>query len=67
MIHAFRFQNYYLALDVESGAVHSMDEQAYEVVRALEEGRPLESLPYPKEEVGEIVAELNSQIGRAHV
>lgn len=60
MIHAFRFQNYYLALDVESGAVHSMDEQAYEVVRALEEGRPLESLPYPKEEVGEIVAELNS-------
>ena len=60
MIHAFRFQNYDLALDVESGAVHSMDEQAYEVVRALEEGRPLESLPYPKEEVGEIVAELNS-------
>ena len=60
MIHAFRFQNYYLALDVESGAVHSMDEQAYEVVRALEEGRPLESLPYPKEDVSEIVAELNS-------
>ena len=60
MIHAFRFQNYYLALDVESGAVHSMDEQAYEVVRALEEGRPLESLPYPKEDISEIVAELNS-------
>lgn len=60
MIHAFRFQQYYLALDVESGAVHSMDEQAYEVVRALEEGRPLESLPYPRTEIDEIVAELDS-------
>ena len=59
MIHAFRFQQYYLALDVESGAVHSMDEEAYEVVRALEENRPLESLPYPKAEVEEIIAELD--------
>jgi six-cys-in-45 modification radical SAM protein len=60
LIHAFRFQQYYLALDVESGAVHSMDEEAYEVVRALEENRPLESLPYPKAEVEEIIAELDS-------
>lgn len=60
MIHAFRFQQHYLALDVESGAVHSMDEQAYEVVRAMEEGRPLESLPYPADEVAEICAELEA-------
>ena len=60
MIHAFRFQNYYLALDVESGAVHSMDEEAYDVVRALEEGRSLDALPYPKAEVDEIIAELEA-------
>ena len=60
MIHAFQFQQYYLALDVESGAVHSMDKQAYDVVRAMEEGRPLENLPYPADEVQEIVAELNA-------
>lgn len=60
MIHAFQFQQYYLALDVESGAVHSMDKQAYDVVRAMEEGRPLENLPYPADAVQEIVAELNA-------
>ena len=33
MIHAFRFHEYYLILDVESGALHSVDEPAYAVVQ----------------------------------
>ena len=38
MIHAFRFHDYNLILDVESGALHSVDEPAFAVVQALEKG-----------------------------
>lgn len=63
MIHAFTFQNpisdttRYLLLDVESGAVHLLDEAAFLVARALELGEdPLTSLS-SKEEAQEILEE----------
>lgn len=59
MIHAFAFQNEYYALDVESGALHALDRQAYDVVRALETDSDPRALPYDKNEIGEILEELN--------
>lgn len=60
MIHAFPFQDGYLVLDVESGALHGLDKQAYDVVRALETGADPMSLDYPQDEIREILAELDS-------
>ncbi|MEG1547155.1 MAG: thioether cross-link-forming SCIFF peptide maturase [Clostridia bacterium] len=59
MIHAFTFKNIYLAIDVHSGAVHQMDKQAYDVVRAIELGEPPYELPYPSAQIDEICAELD--------
>ena len=47
MIHAFQFQNLYLILDVESGALHQVDEAAFAVIQALEKGWDVMALPYP--------------------
>ena len=38
MIHAFRFHDYNLILDVESGALHLIDADAFAVLSALERG-----------------------------
>ena len=37
MVHAFRYKEDYFALDVETGSVHLLDEQAFEAVQRLEE------------------------------
>lgn len=58
MIHAFRFHEYYLILDVESGALHSVDEPAYAVVQAMEKGWDIFALPYPERQIREIAAEV---------
>ena len=60
MIHAFAFQNGYYALDVESGALHALDEFAYNVVRALESGADPYALPYEKNEIDELIEELDA-------
>ncbi len=39
LIHAFEFQGLYIVLDVESGAVHAVDEPAFDVLSAVEQGR----------------------------
>ncbi len=59
MIHAFTFQNNCFLLDVESGALHALDQQAYDVVRALEQNADPYALPYEREEVAEILSELD--------
>ena len=59
MIHAFRFNELYLILDVESGALHSVDEPAYSVVQAEEKGWDVFALPYPERQIREIVAEID--------
>ncbi len=40
MIHAFTFDGTYIVLDVNSGALHVVDEPAYEIIRALETEPP---------------------------
>ena len=60
MIHAFRFHEYYLILDVESGALHSVDEPAYAVVQAIEKGWDIFALPYPERQIREIAAEVEA-------
>lgn len=58
MIHAFEFKNMYLVLDVESGALHSVDKQAFDVIRALENNDDPTLLPYEKHQIAEIIDEL---------
>lgn len=60
MIHAFRFHDYNLILDVESGALHSVDEPAFAVVQALEKGWDVYALPYPERQIREIVEEVEA-------
>lgn len=35
MVHAFEVNNYYIALDVNSGSIHSLDEIAYNILKAF--------------------------------
>ena len=63
MIHAFTFHNpisdsnRYLLLDVESGAVHRLDESAYLVARSIELGEDPYGVGPSKDEVEEILTE----------
>ncbi|MDO4572510.1 MAG: thioether cross-link-forming SCIFF peptide maturase [Clostridia bacterium] len=43
MIHSFAFLDRYFLIDVESGAVHELDEAAYRVAAALERGEAPEA------------------------
>ena len=35
MVHAFEVNNYYIALDVNSGSIHSLDEITYNILKAF--------------------------------
>lgn len=59
MIHAFHVIDTYILLDVESGAIHALDERAYEVARALETETDPYALPIPRETVEEILSEFS--------
>ena len=37
MVHVYQNNGYYIALDVNSGAVHVVDEVVYHLIPALEE------------------------------
>lgn len=39
MIHAFKLNNYNIIVDAASGSVHSVDEVAFDVIKAIDEGR----------------------------
>lgn len=60
MIHAFQFEDLNILLDVESGAMHLLDNVAYQVVHAAECGEDPYALSMPKEDVAEILGELDS-------
>ncbi len=56
MIHAFSFKDEYYMLDVESGSIHALDEAAFHVAQAIEQGVD----PYlcgEKKDVDEILSE----------
>ncbi|MCE5189311.1 MAG: thioether cross-link-forming SCIFF peptide maturase [Eubacteriales bacterium] len=59
MIHAFRFQDLNVLLDVESGAIHTLDDAAFAVVQALESGKDAYSIGVKNETVAEVIADLN--------
>ena len=54
MIHAYKFKDSYIALDVESGAVHVLDKIAYDCITVDD---PY-SLPYDRETIDEILNEV---------
>ena len=39
MIHAFKLNNYNIIVDAASGSVHSVDGAAFDVIKAIDEGR----------------------------
>ncbi|MGI6193498.1 MAG: thioether cross-link-forming SCIFF peptide maturase [Christensenellales bacterium] len=64
MIHAFTYDDLFILLDVESGAVHLVDKLAYDAARMLQEQGEQEALhklseTYPKEDVKEVLSELS--------
>ena len=59
MFHSFPFQDTYILLDVESGAIHTVDAETYAVVRALEQGRDAYACGLPRETVDEILSDLD--------
>ncbi len=58
MIHAFSFLDTHVLLDVESGAVHELDAEAFAVARALEAGEDPYAAGVPKHIVDEVLGEL---------
>ncbi len=68
MVHMFFLNGYYLALDVNSGAVHVLDKETYEILNALLPGPIPEECgenvvaalkeKYPENEIREIYGEL---------
>ena len=60
MIHVFPFDDQFILLDVESGAVHTLDETAYRVVKAIQEGEDPFALGIDEQDVKEIQEELEA-------
>ena len=57
MIHTFKYDSLFIALDVESGAVHCVDETAFAILEAMERGIPrAEALELAAERFGESAA-----------
>ena len=59
MLHTFNVNNMYLVLDVESGALHSVDKMAYDIIKADNEGKSPYDLPYEKSDIDEVLKEIN--------
>lgn len=45
MIHAGRFDDTFFILDVESGALHEVDETTYKIAKFIEKGDTAQILP----------------------
>ena len=65
MVHTFCVDGRYLALDVDSGTVHMLDELGYEVVSRWEESAPEEIVRalagrFPEEEIREVAGEVRA-------
>lgn len=58
MIHSFRFQQLNILLDAESGAIHTLDDDAFAVVQAMETGVNPYSVGVSAETVAEVLADL---------
>lgn len=58
MIHSFKFQHHNVLLDVESGAIHTVDDAAFAVVSALERGEDPLSAGIDARTVSEVLSDL---------
>ncbi len=60
MVHTYKYKDYFLALDVESGSVHVLSELAYDAINALNAGQPLSCLSKEatNSEINEVMAEI---------
>ncbi len=72
MIHAFEYDGQHFLLDVESGAVHMVDQLACDAARLLEgEGRESAKAAlcarYPEQDVEEVLSELDELRGRGEL
>ncbi|MCH5278846.1 MAG: thioether cross-link-forming SCIFF peptide maturase [Christensenellaceae bacterium] len=59
MIHAFAYRDAFLVLDVESGAIHKVDEPTYEIIRAMELGNDIHALPYSNSLINDVLDEID--------
>ena len=67
MIHAYQLNGCNIVLDVYSGAVHLVDEIAFEVIKAVDAGTPREEIVRDNaarfgvsaEEITELLAEID--------
>ena len=57
MIHSFTFQDEFILLDTESGSIHTVDESAFLVAQAIENGEDPHRCGAPEGDVDEILAE----------
>jgi uncharacterized protein len=67
LIHAFRYDDLHILLDVESGAVHLVDKLAFDAAQILEEHGEEGALAklsetYPEEDAKEVLAELSEMV-----
>ena len=44
MIHQYKLNGYNIVMDVNSGAVHSVDEVAYDIIALYDKGVPREEI-----------------------
>lgn len=58
MIHSFQFQDRFILVDVESGAIHSLDEPAYRIVQAIEHGDDPHGVGVDADTVKEVLSDL---------
>ena len=58
MIHSFQFQDKFILVDVESGALHELDEPAFRVVQAVERGEDPLKTGVDETTVREVLADL---------
>ncbi len=60
MIHALAFQDEYYVIDIESGAIHRLDESAFRVAKALERGEDPYECGVLKADAAEILEEFST-------
>ena len=58
LIHSFKFQQYNVLLDVESGAIHAVDDAAFAVVSALEHWEDPYAAGVDAQTVSEVLSDL---------
>jgi len=58
LIHSFQFQDKFILVDVESGALHELDEPAFRVVQAVERGEDPLQTGVDETTVQEVLADL---------